>query len=78
VQASDRKKEHTDSLTVVTTCQGAASIEVPLAATLPKPALRVDGDMDFGVLGLDEVGEKQLLLVNTGTASAHWKFDCEK
>lgn len=47
-------------------------------ALLPRPQLHLEGDLQFGIVGLDSKPTKQLQLINTGQLSADFNIAFDK
>ena len=53
-------------------------VELWVHAMLPRPQLQLQGDLQFGMVGVDSKPSKQLLLTNTGMLQAEFKLDWDK
>lgn len=56
----------------------SGNLELPVHARPPKPQLHVEGDLQFGMLGVDSKHSKQLLLANTGPVPADFRVEWDK
>lgn len=53
-------------------------VELWVHAMLPLPQLQLEGDLQFGMVGVDSKPTKQLQLFNTGELPADFSIDYDK
>lgn len=69
-------KEYVQDKIVLQTETG--SYELVLKANLPKPRVRIVGDLNYGIAPTDSKTTKRFQLVNDGTVAAPFRIDYDK
>jgi ubiquinone biosynthesis protein UbiJ len=75
LDANSSSKDFHDTI-VITSETG--SVELPVHAGAPKPQLQVDGDLQYGLQGVDSAATKQLRLLNKGKAPAEYSITWDR
>lgn len=69
-------KEYVQDKIILQTETG--SYELVLKANLPKPSVKVVGDLNYGIAPSDSKATKRFQLVNDGTVAAPYRVDFDK
>jgi hypothetical protein len=75
LDANNSSKDFNDTIVIASE---AGSFELPVHAGAPKPQLQLDGDLQFGLQGVESAATKQLRLLNKGKAPAEYSITWDR